>query len=262
MSTLFKNLTLTTLLIVLTLTKLKGQNMQSTNFSAPDCIVLQICSQEFAGETTINGKSYRRTAAFIFLPGSGTGTTISCPLNYFQESCSIPQKWIQNDQGTRISLTNIDKLSRVVITKKTKSAEEKINISESVSNRLFNYFKLDVEHNSILFKGFDCYAFQSFLGNVIYFPRNPSWDYKEVKPEIGNCIILTTDEKLPESIKHWAVYLGEDMYLSKFGRGGEGAQALVTVMTLEGMKYLYDCKKMYTAYPKLNAQAWNGYKPQ
>lgn len=261
MKTYFKHLTFTTLLVGLTLTKLKGQNLQSTNFSAPDCIVLQICTQEIAGETIVNGKSYRRTAAFIFLPNSKPGTTISCPLNYFQESCSIPEKWIQNDQGVRIPLTNIDKLSKVIITKKSNAVEEKIQISDSITTRLFNYFKLDVDHNPELFKGFDCYAFQSLLGNVIFFPTSPSWDYKDVKPEIGNCIVLATDEKLPESIQHWAVYLGDDLYLSKFGRGGEGAQAQVTVMSLEGMKYLYDCKKMYVAYTKLNAQVWNGYKP-
>ena len=262
MLTFFKHRTFTLLLIVLTLTELKGQNMQSTNFSAPDCIVLQICSQEIAGETTVNGKSYRRTAAYIFLPNSKPGKTISCPLNYFQESCSIPQKWIQNDQGVKIPLTNIEKLSRVVITKKTNAVEEKINISDSISNRLFNYFKFDVDHNEGLFKGFDCYAFQSLLGNVVFFPPSPSWDYKDKKPKIGDCIVLATDEKLPESIKHWTLYLGDDFYLSKFGRGGEGAQSQVTVMTLDGMKYLYDCKKTYAAYPKLNAQEWNGYKPQ
>ncbi len=91
--------------------------MQSTNFSTTENIVLQICPQKLAGETTVNGKKYKRTAAFIFLPNSSSGTPISCPLNYFQDSCSIPGKWIKNDSGQKLKLENIDKLRKVILTR-------------------------------------------------------------------------------------------------------------------------------------------------
>jgi hypothetical protein len=73
---------------------------------------------------------------------------------------------------------------------------------------------------------------------------------------------LSSDENLPRSIKHWVMYLGDDLYLSKFGRSGEGTESHVMVMNLEGMKFLYNCKKNYTAKPKLNAEAWDGFNVQ
>ena len=233
--------------------------MQSTNFSTPECLVLQICPQELAGETEVNGKKYKRTAAFIFLPNSKPGETLSCPLNYFQDSCSVQEKWIKNDSGEKLILSNIDKLNRVIITKKSNGVEEKINISDYISHKLFDYFNFDVENNLDKYKGFDCYALQSLLGNVKFFPLNPSWDYKEANPNIGDVVILSTDKTLPNSIKHWTLYLGNDVYLSKFGKSGEGAQSQVTIMNLEGMKLLYDCKFSYSAYPKKDRELWDGY---
>ena len=93
MNILLKNI-FSILLFLLSSSYLKGQNMQSTNYSTNESIVLQVCPEETAGETAINGNKYRRTAAYIFLPHSKTGLTVSCPLNYFQESCSISEKWV------------------------------------------------------------------------------------------------------------------------------------------------------------------------
>ncbi len=233
--------------------------MQSTNYSTPESIVLQICPEELTGETEINRKKYRRMAAFIFLPNSKPGTTISCPLNYFQESCSIPGKWIENDIGKKLKLDNLDKLNTVIVTKKNHGKEEKIDLADNVSLKLFDYFNFDVERNLDKYKGFDCYALQSLIRNVKFFPPDPSWDYDKTNPKIGDVVVLSTDESLPDSIKHWAIYLGEDLYLSKFGRSGEGAQSQVTIMNLEGMMILYDCKFSYSAYPKQHAKPWDGY---
>lgn len=249
-----------TIPIFLNFSIVKGQNMQSTNFSTPECLVLQICPQELAGDAEVNGKKYKRTAAFIFLPNSKPGETLSCPLNYFQESSSIPEKWIKNDAGEKLTLNSIDKLNKVVITKLNNGVEEKINIPDEIPHKLFDYFNFDIENNLNKYQGFDCYALQSLLRNVKFFPQKPSWDYKEANPNIGDVVILSTDEKLPDSIKHWAIYLGDDFYLSKFGKSGEGAQSQITIMNLEGMKLLYDCKFSFSAYPKKDKEAWNGYK--
>lgn len=253
------NTILTLHLFFLTSSNIKGQMMQSTNFSTPQCLVLQICPEELAGETELDGKKYRRIASYVFLPNSKPGTTISCPLNYFQESCSIPLKWIKDDSGKKLQLNSIDKLNKVILTKKINTIEVKIDILDYVSFKLFDYFNFDVENNLDKFRGFDCYALQSLFGNVKFYPPNPSWDYKKTNPKLGNFVVLTTSEKLPDSIKHWAICLGEDFYLSKFGRSGEGAQSQVTIMNLEGMKLLYDCKLSYTAFPKDKAEPWSGF---
>jgi hypothetical protein len=234
--------------------------MQSTNFSTIECIVIQICPQELAGETTVNGKKFKRTAAFVFLPNSKPGTTISCPLNYFQESCSITQKWIKSDSGQRIKLESLDQLSKVIITKKVDGIESEIYLPEFFSKKLFDYFALDINNNLVAYKGFDCYALQSLLSDVKMYPPNPTWDYKDISPSLGDIIVLSTDKNIPDSIKHWALSLGEDLYLSKFGRSGEGADSQVTIMNLEGMTLLYECKCCYVVTPIENAEIWDGYK--
>jgi len=234
--------------------------MQSTNFSTLENIVLQICPQELSGETTVNGKKYMRTAAFIFLPNSKPGTTISCPLNYFQECCSIKEKWIKDDSVQRIKLESIDKLRKVTITKKVDSIETEICIPELILTKLFEYFSFDINNNLDTYKGFDCYALQSLLYNARLFPPNPPWNYSEKSPSLGNIIAISTDKNVPDSIKHWALSLGEDLYLSKFGRSGEGAESQVTIMNLEGMKLLYDCKYYFIATPNKDADLWDGYK--
>ena len=119
--------------------------MQSTTFSTPECLVLQICPDEIAGEITVHGNKYRRTAAYVYLPNIKPGTTFSCPLNYFQESCSLPDKWIMDDSGNKIELTNISNLEKVVVTIKMNGVEEKINVPQYISLKLFDYFKLDIE---------------------------------------------------------------------------------------------------------------------
>jgi len=64
---------------------------------------------------------------------------------------------------------------------------------------------------------------------------------------------------LPQSIKHWALYLGDDIYLSKFGRSGEGTQSLVEITNLDGMMALYDCQHVFIACPDSEAEPWDGY---
>jgi len=203
-----------------------------------------------------NGKMYKRTASYIFLPNSKPGTAISCPLNYFQDSCSISEKWIKNDHGHKMKLENLNQLSKVVITKKVDGVESEICLTESFSKRLFDYFNLDLS----FYKGFDCYALQSLLSNVgMHLPSHP-WDYEDISPSLGDIIVLSSNKDLAYSIKHWALSLGDDLYLSKFGRSGEGADAQVIIMNLEGMKLLYESSYCYIATPNTNAKIWDGYK--
>lgn len=80
-------------------------------------------------------------------------------------------------------------------------------------------------------------------------------------PIVGEIVVLANKNSLPDSIKHWAIYLGDNQYLSKFGRSGEGASSLITIMDLEGMIYLYESTLIYIAKPKSEAKPWEGYNP-
>lgn len=92
------------------------------------------------------------------------------------------------------------------------------------------------------------------------YPPSPPWDYKEISPSVGDIVVLSADKNIPDSIKHWALSLGKDMYLSKFGRSGEGSDSQVTIMNLEGMMLLYDCKCCYVATPIKDSEKWDEYK--
>ena len=183
---------------------------QSTIFSDDETIVLQIFPKVLCGNMQINGKEAPRICASVFIPDILKRSTISCPLNYFQDNVSLAEKWIINDSSQKIMLNNIDKLKRVIITIKTNDNENELTISANYSSRLLDYFKLDVNLNPRKYRGFDCYAFICFLANINYFPRNPEFEYIEKIPNNGNFIILTNGRYLPNSIKHWALYLGEN----------------------------------------------------
>jgi hypothetical protein len=232
----------------------------STKFSSRETLVLQILTDIKVGKSTVHGKEAFRSYVLVFIPNS-SGGTISCPLNYFQESVSLPEKWFINDVKQKIEISNVDNLKKIIMTKKTNGIEDIIELPNEYSKRLFDYFMLDVSHNESIYNGFDCYAFASSIGNVKYYPLSPGFDYKDAPPSIGDIVVLTNGSNLPESIMHWAIYLGDNQYLSKFGKTGEGTSSLITVMDLEGMKFLYESNLTFTAIPKTNAKAWEGYIP-
>jgi hypothetical protein len=232
----------------------------STSFSNPDTIVIQFNPDENAGIMQINGNGEYRTSANVFIPDPNTPiNTIGCSLNYFQDSVSIPEGWILNDNQQRININNGTSFNRVVITKKSNGIEEEIVLPVEYSEKLLDYFNLDIPHNENDFVGFDCSAFVSSIANVNYNPENPEFSYHNNNPDIGEIVVLSDGGELPNSIKHWAIYLGNNQYLSKFGRTGEGAQSHISVMNLERMMNLYNCTESYVATPIENANPWVGY---
>lgn len=238
---------------------------QSTSYSKPEILVLQILPKESQfGLMQINGKEAQRKDSLIFIPKSQIPETISCPLNYFQQSSSLTGKWINGDSSEKIMLDGIDNLREVIVTVKIKDEEAILHLPHNYGVRILNYLKLDICHKLNDYKGFDCYAFICLLADVKYSPQNPEFDYEEfdynkTNPNDGDFIVLTSDDSIPNSIKHWALYLKDGLYLSKFGKSGEGFSCLLDVMDLKGMMTLYECKHTYIARPKDKANAWNGF---
>ena len=230
----------------------------TSSYSNPSRLVLQIIPELQCGLTQVGDQQASRTAVMVFIPKTNS-FYISCPLNYFQERVSLTRKWILDDKNNKINLEFINNLNKVIITEAVNGVENIINIPTHYNKRLLNYFKLDICHNSAAFIGFDCYAFISLIANVKYFPKNPEFNYEEKEPTKGDFIVLADSDSLPDSIKHWALYLGSDRYLSKLGRSGEGAQSLLEVMDLNGMKTLYKSKFVFVANPKVDARQWEEY---
>ena len=109
------------------------------------------------------------------------------------------------------------------------------------------------------YRDFDCYAFVSLLSDVNFNPKNPEFDYIYNDPSVGDIVVLAESDNLPESINHWALYLGDDRYISKTGRSGQGTQSLVEIINLQGMLDLYRSNKLFIAKPQNNAKQWSGY---
>jgi len=124
---------------------------------------------------------------------------------------------------------------------------------------LFEYLCLDVFNNKSTYKGFDCYALVCLLSDVAYYPPAPYFEYLEAVPKVGDVVVLTDGGALPDSIKHWTLFLGDDTYLSKFGVTGYGSDSLLDIMDLDGMKHLYNSNTVYVARPKKNANSWGGF---
>jgi hypothetical protein len=66
-----------------------------TSFSTSETLVLQILPDVRIGKTTVNGKVAYNTVGYVFiLKPDNPNYYIGCPLNYFQQSVSLPEKWI------------------------------------------------------------------------------------------------------------------------------------------------------------------------
>ena len=228
-----------------------------TQFSSEKKLILQITPEHQAGSMEIGGVAAMRVAAFIFIP-KRDGTKIWCPLNYFFDNSSLKGKWIYDESKNKIQLDGIDSLEEVIITIKYGSDEREVDISSRIKTKLLEYFKLDLSIDGAGFEGFDCHAFVCFLCNLKCVPEQPNFKFIKKSPNIGEIVALTINSSTPESIKHWAVKIDDDLYLSKFGQNGMGAQSHISFMNLEGMFKLYKCNKIFHAFPIDNAGKWDG----
>lgn len=231
----------------------------STQYSRPGTLVLQIFPGNKMGEVQVGERKAQSTFAIIYIPNPNLSEgTISCPLTYFQENASISGGWIIDDNGRKVALTTLLGLDKIIITKKVGVIEEKINLSEKYCSNLLKYFLLEVPHFPNLYFEYDCYAFISVITDIEFNKLHPPFKYESRSLQLGDIVVLSSAGQLPNSIKHWAIFLGENLYLSKFGMSGHGASALVDVMDLKGMLDLYECNNIYVARSLPNAKPWSG----
>jgi hypothetical protein len=228
-----------------------------TEYSSENNLVLQIIPELENGKMIIDGRQSEKVSVIVFIPKLD-GTKIWCPFNYFQDNCSINEKFIISDNGSKMVLDGINELKKIITTIKANNSETELNISENTKVRLLEYFKLDMGNRLDNFIGFDCHAFVSFIKNTKCIPENPEFNFITEENEIDVAVVLSDNTKLPNSIKHWTIYLGDNLYLSKFGENTTGNHNQLAVMGLNGMYHLYNCNLQYTARIKENASKWDG----
>lgn len=225
-------------------------------FCTSTSAVIQIQPGIPRGQTEINGREAQTIRADVILPKSNA-TTIACPLNYFQENASLRDKWIRDDSGHQHTLDHIDGLSSISITVLENDLESPCCLPNGYNARLLEYFRLDVCLNKFQYNNFDCLAFVSFLANAEFCCVSPPFEYELGDPGVGDIVAISDGTKLPNSIQHFALSLGDDKYISKFGRTEKGTQSLVEIMNLDGMKSLFDCSHVFVATLKTKTNPWS-----
>ncbi|MBK8464970.1 MAG: hypothetical protein IPL32_03995 [Chloracidobacterium sp.] len=237
-------------------------NPAATKFSNTTQLVLQINPVSHIGGVKIEGRVRPRVETVVFVPKDDYGNFIWCPFNYFQEHASLKEIYIKDDGNNKMTLEYVDNLEEVIVTKVENGHETEISLSADHKRKLLEYLKFDIQHFTRAFQGFDCYAFVSLLSDVKVSPSNPEFNYESREASIGDIIVLAKTKDLPNSIQHWALYLGADCFLSKFGKSDGTASSLLEVMNLDGMKYLYEAPYSFVATPQVGARKWDGFYAQ
>lgn len=231
----------------------------NTIFLTPSNLVLQVTDRMSICKIKVNNHISQMVEVVVYIPKKDDGTYYSCTLDYFQKSASLKERWITDDTNKRLDLGCIEQLNEVVVTLVLNNVEYFVDIPTLYRKKLLDYFNLNIYHEESSFIGFDCHAFISLISDVKLSYENPEFNFKSKKPIRGDLIVLSNNILLPDSIKHWALCLGDDLYLSKCGESGRGTESLLHVTTLESLKNLYESSYVSVASPKSNAEKWNDY---
>jgi len=228
---------------------------RTSSLCTPVRAVIQIVPGIPAGRIKYAGRSCRRLTSSMILPGAAG--TIACPLPYFQRRASMSQGWIATDDGRRLHLGHVAGLDSVAVTIVENGLESESRLPVRQADALLAYFRMDVPRHEASYDGFDCYAFVSLLTDSVLKPEDPPFDFEEGALKAGDVVVVARGPELPHGIRHWALCVGEDVFISKFGRTGDGAQALVEATDGQAMLSLYDCDRMLIARRKADALPWD-----
>jgi len=217
--------------------------------------VIQIATGVTAGRIKYSGRRCDRIASWMILPG--IGGTISCSLSYFQRRASLPERWIARGNAQRLPLERVGELEAVTIGLLENGIESECRLPDAQARALLSYFMMDVGRDPEGHYGFDCYAFVSLLTDSVHRPEAPPFDYEAREARVGDVVVAARGPHLPGGIRHWALSLGNDLFLSKFGKSGQGAQALLETTDGQALLSLYDCDHMLVATRRPDAPPWD-----
>jgi hypothetical protein len=231
---------------------------RTSAFCTPTRAVIQLVPGNPAGQINYAGRSCRRIEAWMILPGERG--TIASPLNYFQRRASLPEGWIAAEDGEPIPLWNVAGLEAVAVTVVEEGGERECGLPEFETAALLRYFMMDIPRHEPSYVGFDCYAFVSCLSNALYRPEDPPFAFEDGVPQAGDRIVVASGAHLPGAIRHWALCVGPDIFISKFGKTGDGAQALLEATDMQAMLSLYDGDRALIARKRAEAPPWDDWR--
>ena len=217
--------------------------------------VIQVVPGLTAGQLRYAHRRCWRIASWMILPGDRG--TIACPLNYFQHRASLRGRWLDRLNGQRLELRGVGALEAVTISVIAHGVEREVALPGGQAAAILEYFLMDIRRDEAGYHGFDCYAFVSLVTNTLYDPSSPPFDYEARPATPGDVVVFARGSDLPHGIRHWALCVGENLFLSKFGQAGHGAHALLETTDAEAIVTLYECDRFLVARRKAHAPPWN-----
>jgi len=226
------------------------------------------------------GKRIEVIFTTVCLPEDQVIETIETTIEHFQTAGSLAGNG-QLKSKVEIMPLNCQNLERVQIT----IDDFPVNCDQ-LQKKLFEYFKLGMGENSEKFIGFDCLKFVGFIYDIEIpqiFLQHMWSDILQLhfafellseacKPLDTQCnlapghIVAFSISKSVDGIRHWGIYLGRDIYISKFGaqkRRVEGGALteLVSVAYGKALHELFSTEYLLIArpnpLPKLNPDQMN-----
>ncbi len=204
--------------------------------------VLAVSMTSTAGERALSGPRQNKEVELLITNEASYGINISSLRFMSMKSTFV------RFSGVRTSLHNTNLLGNEFqdLTIKLESSNglyARLDLPEKTNNRILEYLK----------KGYpepcDCNCFAHFINQVDFkFGRfnSSSWDVNPLETEgvltPGETILIGQSEN---KLTHAAVYLGEGLYISKFGASGS-----LMVTSLKAMKRGFGGDLTWTIRPK------------
>lgn len=150
-------------------------------------------------------------------------------------------------------LSNLSRTDSVQVLMRTDQGLKNIHLPEQMLSNIARFIREDSKPRE---ERFDCGSFAHFINDIPYQFSNyraESWDMRLLNDENnlkpGDTIALTKTDNPNDfsdgDITHFAIYLGDSLYLSKFGSKGK-----LIVANLEEMKKGFGGDYFFQANPK------------
>lgn len=160
-------------------------------------------------------------------------------------------------------LDNLSRTKRVQVLMRNEGGLKEVPLPEEMLEKLAEYLRSSLNKSP---EEFDCAAFVNYMHGIPYTPGSfepGRWDIVPLSVDmalhIGEIVFIadTQGQTLTNAlqIQHYAIYIGDDLYLSQFGIGMK-----LIVASLEEMKKGYACDSAFLLLPREKTGTGNSLK--
>ncbi len=150
-----------------------------------------------------------------------------------------------NGSADYYKLSDLSNTDQIEISMRDQSGTRDINLPEEILGKIAAFIREDHRREG----KFDCSSFVHFANGIPYEFGSlviSKWDvsdFDESQLLPGDSVMISKDPEHTD-VTHLALYLGEGLYLSKFGNGGK-----LIVTTMRNMKKAFEGKYVFRIQP-------------